>query len=171
MILLFVYPFTYYQNILNKTHLNSLTLRTFIEVFQGNYKDGTNGTKDHRHFSGFLILFPLVMYTTFSLTQSCFYFPIASIWIAVYLCLYLVFQPYKKSSHNHITAVMLTFLLGMFGGISIYGELVQFASYLYTSITLIAVSASVPFIYLVGLVWCMLAKKKKCRMKMSANSY
>ena len=49
MVLLFVYPFTWFQQILNKIGLNSLTLRTFVEVFQGPFKDGTNNTRDYRY--------------------------------------------------------------------------------------------------------------------------
>ena len=42
MILLFVYPFLWFQRSLNRFRLNSLTLRTFVDVFQGPFKDGTN---------------------------------------------------------------------------------------------------------------------------------
>ena len=162
MILLFVYPFTWFQTILNKTSLNSLTLRIFIELFQGNYKDSTNGTKDYRYFSGFLILFQLVMFLTFSLTQSCFYYPIATMWIVIYLCLHLVFKPYKKTVHNHIAVAMLTSLLGMYWGIAINSELIQFESYLNASIILMTVSSCIPFIYLIGLV-CVIIKRRACR--------
>ena len=61
MVLLFVYPFRWFQHILNKIGINSLVLRTFIEVFQGSYKNGTNGTKDYRFFSGFLLFLPFVL--------------------------------------------------------------------------------------------------------------
>ena len=49
--LLFAYPFHCFQRILNKARLNSLVLKTFIDIFQGYYKDGTNGTRDYRIFS------------------------------------------------------------------------------------------------------------------------
>ncbi|CAI8020590.1 hypothetical protein GBAR_LOCUS12305, partial [Geodia barretti] len=48
VILLFAYPFSCFQRVLNRTGLNSLALRTFIDVFQGHYKDGTNGTTNYR---------------------------------------------------------------------------------------------------------------------------
>ena len=38
---LFLYPFSCFQHMLNKIGFNSPTLYTFMEVFQGAYKDGT----------------------------------------------------------------------------------------------------------------------------------
>ena len=114
MVLLFVYQFRWFQHILNKIGVNSLVLHTFMEVFQGNYKDGTNGTKDLRSFSGFLLFLPFVLTLTFSWTLSSFYYPIASIWILLYLILYIVCQPFKRRSHNCIMIVMATALLGIY---------------------------------------------------------
>ena len=114
MVLLFVYPFHWFQHILNKIGVNSLVLHTFMEVFQGNYKDGTNGTKDYRSFSGFLLFLPFVLTLTFSQTLSSFYYPIASIWILLYLILYIVCQPFKRRSHNCIMIVIATALLGIY---------------------------------------------------------
>ena len=119
MILLFVYPFRWFQRLLNKLGLNSLILRTFMEVFQGSFKDGTNGTKDYRYFSGFLLLLVLVLNLTFASTVSSFYFPIASIFILLYLILHLMFQPFKQRLHNYITAGMTTALLVAYCGIII----------------------------------------------------
>ena len=55
MILLFVYPFRCFQQILNKLRINSLILHTFMDIFQGPFKDGTNGTKDYRYFQHFFL--------------------------------------------------------------------------------------------------------------------
>ena len=99
--ILFVYPYACFQQILNKIGLNSLTLRTFVEVFQGPFKDGTNNTRDYRYFSGCILLVPLILNLTFLLTQSSMYYSVASVWILIYLTLHLVFQPYKRSiNHN-----------------------------------------------------------------------
>ena len=165
MILLFVYPFVWFQQILNKIGLNSLTLRTFVEVFQGPFKDGTNNTRDFRHFSGFLLLFPLLENLTFSMTQSTFYYSIAEIWLLIYLILHLVFRPYKRPAHNYVTAAMLLALLGFFWGMSLNAGVaaVQFGSFndeyviaydgaWLLSIVLCAVSICVPAVYLLCLL-------------------
>ena len=166
MILLFVYPFTCFQQILNKIGLNSLTLRTFVEVFQGPFKDGTNNTRDYRYFSGCILLVPLILYLTFSLTQSSMYYPVASVWILIYLTLHLVFQPYKRSLHNYITIAMLVALLTCNWGMVINSEVVAVALFgnmfseskpifntvWFISFILLALSIAILFFYLVILL-------------------
>ena len=113
MVLLFVYPFQWLQRLLNKMGCNSLILRTFIEVFQGAFKDATNGTNDYRCLSGFLLLLPLVQNL---MTLSVFYFPIISIFILIYLLLLVAFQPCKKKIHNYITIGTTSAILGALNG-------------------------------------------------------
>ena len=156
MVLLFVYPFQWFQRILNKMGCNSVILRTFIEVFQGPFKDGTNGTNDYRSFSGFLLLLPLVQNIVISQTLSSFYYPIISIFILIYLSLLLAFRPYKNRIHNYITIGMMSALLGAF-----YGSIIQttvepvttgeIRGFWVLSVILLGVSLSSPFLYLLCL--------------------
>ena len=171
MALLFVYPASWFQRILNKFRLNSVTLRTFVEVFQGPVKDGTNSTRDYRYFSGFLLLFQLMENVTFLLTQSSFYYPIAGIWLLIYLILHLVFRPYKRSAHNYVTIAMLSALLVFFWSISTSSGIVavqggsfndkytyRFEGTLLVSTILSAVSLCVHIVYLFGLVLLLLVR-------------
>ena len=179
MVLLFVYPFAWFQQILNKFELNSLTLRTFVEVFQGHFKDGTNNTRDYRCFSGGILLIPLILNLTFILTQSSMCFPVASIWIFIYLTLHLVFWPYKRSLHNYITISMLVALLTFHLGYVINSEVVAikfkhiiamedalvFNVVLMVSFILFFFSGLVTFLYFFGLlciqrVFCCFCNKK-----------
>ena len=166
MMLLFVYPFACFQRILNKVGLNSLTLRTFVEVFQGPFKDGTNNTRDYRYFSGCILFLPLILNLTFSLTQSSMYYPVASIWILIYLTLHLVFRPYKRSLHNYITVAMLVALLAFYWGMTINSEVIAvtlmqvlslehnnlFSGIWVLSILLCLLSILILSLYLIGLV-------------------
>ena len=165
MILLFVYPFTRCQQTLNKIGLNSLTLRTFVEVFQGPFKDGTNNTRDYRSFSGCILLVPLILYLTFSLTQSSMYYPVASVWILIYLTLHLVFRPYKHSLHNFSTTTVLIAFLVFYWSMTINSETVSvtwkgmlslehttnFLGIFVVSLLLFAVAVSILLLYLLGL--------------------
>ena len=165
MILLFVYPFTRCQQTLNKIGLNSLTLRTFVEVFQGPFKDGTNNTRDFRYFSGCILLVPLILNLTFSLTQSSMYYPVASVWILIYLTLHLVFQPYKRSLHNFSTTTVLVAFLVFYWSMTINSETVSvtwkgmlslehttnFLGVLVVSLLLFAVAVLILLLYLLGL--------------------
>ena len=76
-LLLFFYPFQFFQHFLNRIHCNFLVLRIFMDVFQGHYKDGTNNTRDYRFFSGdiFLDTFHscgMLHFTQLTLLFSCF---------------------------------------------------------------------------------------------------
>ena len=163
MVLLFLYPFVWFQQILNKIRLNSLILRAFVEVFQGPFKDGTNNTRDYRYFSGCILLLPLILYLTSSLTQSSVYYPVTSVWILTYLTLHLVFRPHKRSLHNHITLAMLVALLCFNLGMVINSEVLAvvlsqnisnsiFRTVWFISFVLLGLSVSVWFFYLVILL-------------------
>ena len=104
MSLLFVYPFHWFQQLLNKFGFNSLLLRIFMDVFQGSYKDGT---RDYRYFSGLFLFLLLTLTVTLSQTLSYFYFSVSTIWILIYLVLHAIFQPFKHRSHNIITSAMI----------------------------------------------------------------
>ena len=55
-LLLFLYPCRCCQRILNKAKCNSPVLRTYMDVFQGHYKDGTNNSKDFQYFAGIFLV-------------------------------------------------------------------------------------------------------------------
>ena len=55
-LLLFLYPCTCCQKLLNRLHCNSLALKAVMDAYQGIYKDGTNNTRDYRYFSGIFFL-------------------------------------------------------------------------------------------------------------------
>ena len=165
MILLFVYPFSCFQKALNSIGLNSVTLHTFMEVYQGFFKNGTNNTRDCRYFSGFLFLYPLVINLTFALTIYSMYYPIGSLWVVLYLVLHLVLQPYKHIRHNYITIAMLVAMLAYFWGVSLNSEIFsttehggnnyRFHEFLIISLILIALSVFLPILYIFGLI-CLL---------------
>jgi len=93
-------------------------LHMFVESFQGQYKDGTNGTRDYRVVSAsFLILRILAMatflnrhysYYTSSGTQ-CFLFASTS-------CFYALVRPYKLNFRNNVD-IFILFMLATFSEI------------------------------------------------------
>ena len=114
-LLLCLYPCPSFQKCLTKCKLNSQALRTFVEIFQGCFKDGTNGTRDYRYFSGFyfmLRIIPLLIYiigTTpgaYASGSACLYSATAAVLV--------VLQPYKKHFHNTVDAVMFIIMAAMF---------------------------------------------------------
>ena len=69
-ILLFLYPCAFFQRFLNRIQCNFHGLRTFVDVFQGHYKDGTNGTRDFRFFSGIFFITRLLLMASFVVLSS-----------------------------------------------------------------------------------------------------
>ena len=63
-LLLVLYPFKLFRWCLFKCRLDSLFLTTFVEKFHGCYRDGLNGGKDTRSFSGpyFFLIFLISIY-------------------------------------------------------------------------------------------------------------
>ena len=152
LVILFLYPCSCFQHLLNKLGWNSSTLRTFMDVFQGHYKNGTNGSKDYRFFSGFILLFPLIVFLTFVLTKSIIFHVLSCIWIILYITLHLVFMPFKCAHHNYTVITMLTALLGAYWGVvlAIFSEQTPHLHIFF--VILLSVSLSVPYLYLLGLV-------------------
>ena len=145
MILLFVYPFHWFQQLLNKFRFNFLTLHIFMDVFQGSYKDGTNGTRDYRYFSGLFLFLQLILTICFSQTLSIFYYSISCIWILIYLILHAAFQPFKHRSHNFITIAMIVSL--MWGYLwDAMGQNDLWSTFLFIA------SLCIPLLYTLGLV-------------------
>ena len=173
MLLLFLYPLRCFQRLLNRLHLNSHVLRTFMDVFQGTFKDGTNGTRDYRSFSGLLLLSVFVLCVIFSQTLSSFYYPVATIFILLYCVLFIVFQPYKRRCHNYITIAMGTALFSGYWGCVINMSIIaevnithsfqgSNAEFWYISIILISVAGIIPTLYLLGLVIAIIIRCTCC---------
>ena len=176
MLLLFLYPLRCFQRLLNRLQLNSHALRTFMDVFQGTFKDGTNGTRDYRSFSGLFLLFEFFIFVIFSQTMSSFYYPIASIVILVYCVLFITFQPYKHKLHNNITIAMgAAFLWAYWGNtinISLQGPQRSLPHHfqggnvavLCISDVLIGMGVAIPTLYLLGLVTVLVSKRLPYRV-------
>ena len=62
ILLLCLYPCRCFQRFLNRYHLSSQTLRTFMDSFQGSFKDGTNGTRDCRYFAAVYLIVRVALY-------------------------------------------------------------------------------------------------------------
>ncbi len=105
-LLLLLYPFSFFQKCLDFARIRSLALHTFVEVFQGCYKDGTNGTTDRRYFAGMYFVFRLVAFTLWATVVGLreLLFSLQFLYItAALLC--AVLQPYKVNFYNKLDTV------------------------------------------------------------------
>ena len=130
LILLIIYPTSFFRKISH--HLKprwNIAIKIYVETFQSSYKDGTNGTRDYRAMSGYLLavglLFLIVQVimgsVLLTLSKSgTLYIVGLLIFIFFLISLIIIFamtQPYKHKIAN-ITAVTLLALMTALAGIS-----------------------------------------------------
>ena len=119
MLLLLVYPMRSFQRCLGYcTRIRWQFLRTFADVFQGCYKNGTNGTRDYRYFAGLYLLFRIVLLAAF-ISSNLYMWLILIPFSAAVSLLFSLFRPYKNNYFNIIDCsafalLTLTMFLLMF---------------------------------------------------------
>jgi hypothetical protein len=109
-LLLFLYPCQCFQTFLNKINCNSQVLRTYMDVLQGHYKNGTDNTRDFRYFSGVFLVVRIVSIIQFSLFNS--YFSIITLGLCVTVLTFTVAILHPQRCHTHyiLDSVFLSFL-------------------------------------------------------------
>ena len=100
ILLLCLYPCRCFQRFLNRYHLSSQTLHTFMDIFQGSFKDGTNGTRDCRYFAAVYLITRVVLYLSVGISIITFNTTMISSVLLFLIVLLAVFQPYKELLYN-----------------------------------------------------------------------
>ncbi len=163
LLLLLLYPLRCFQRCLNRCRLRSLALTTFMDAFQGHYKDGTNGTRDCRYFASMYFVAQLLGYAISICTLSALYWAMTGLLLAAVSITIIVFQPYKSQIQNAISATLLLsfamFCISLIcADIGSYSRNTTFTSF---SSVLACILAVVPLMYITGLVlyWVVLHKR------------
>ena len=153
VVLLVLYPLGWFQRMLSRLG-TCRGVHTFVDAFQGHYKNGTEGegTRDCRYFSVAYLLLRIVLHLVAVFTRSITYYLVACALFITVAFLVLAFQPYKKEAFNMVDAVLLTSIVFLYFSVlnsSIHDPLVQWLAPV--SILGVAVFALLPFFYLCGL--------------------
>ena len=114
-ILLIVYPFKVIRCCLTKCKLDTITLKIFVEKYQGCYRDALDGGRDMRSLSGlyfFVQILMIVVYGVSNLLQWSNNDPWLprSILILVTCLMVALLRPYKKTYMNILDILLLTHL-------------------------------------------------------------
>ena len=101
---LLLYPMKVFQKCLGCCGRRLLALHAFADVFQGCYKNGTNGTRDCRYFAGLYLVFRIILLPAlYGGSIFGFYGEMVSIVCLVTASLlFLLFRPYKENSWLNI---------------------------------------------------------------------
>ena len=108
ILMLCIYPRSWFQKFLNRCKFSCLSLNIFLDAFQGCYKNGTNGAKDTRWFSAVYLVVRVLFFMIASVTPTVVLFALfTGILFLFPLALIAVFRPYKSSFYNTIDAVLM----------------------------------------------------------------
>ena len=107
MLLLFLYPCSCFQRCLNRTGRKWQPLHTFMDAFQGHYRNGTDGTPDLRYFAGIYLLLRIFVYASTVVTYLTASYAYTTAIIAVAAVGVALARPYKKHIYNIIDACLL----------------------------------------------------------------
>ena len=165
--LLLLYPFRCFQKFLNLFPVRWYILHTFMDSFQGCYKDGTQpGTRDCRWFvlvfymARICYLVVGVLYVTLNVL----FYPTMSILLILIAILVITVQPYKAavSHYSDINAIFFLFLAMWY--VSIFGLSSSGLNALRAKYPLIGIALSVPLLgllYMLGIIlrWVYIHRK------------
>ena len=167
-LLLLLYPMKRFQKLLNKCKLNSPGLRAFMECFQGNYSDRTEGGRECRYFSAVYPTFRIAVSFIYAFTRTDAFFQFIGLFLVTVVIILQVAHPYKKaySYYNKLDTVLLVSIVGFQCGYFIYELSWDWYQFCYNVCPTLGISvgvvfALVPLFYFSLLIW----KKKQHLLK------
>ena len=140
--------------------MNSQALRTFIEIFNGHFKDGTNGTRDYRFFAGLYFILRIIV-LIMSFTGPQFYIAISAILYSLIALLLILMQPYKKQIYNVVDALIFILMSIIYSVIVIQTVLVFFYDHISAKLSVIVhILYSLPLLCLIIFIMCWILNQK-----------
>ena len=111
VLILMLYPFRWFQKILNVLPVRWHVLHTFMDSFQGCYKDGTEpGTRDCRWFASFFFIVRCNLFLLASLVRDGSFFPIGCIALTLLTLSVYLANPFKARV-GHYTDINTKYLI------------------------------------------------------------
>ena len=168
LLLLFLYPLRSFQTFLNNRQWQCTTLHIFADSFHGCYKDGTNGTRDYRWFAGLhlLLRFAIVL-VYYAANYQKIVITLMAITISFYMAILAVCQPYKKYIHLKLDMILLFGLLlgSVVVLISVLGYDGPSTFSFWFHLSLLILTAFIPFAYIVGLSFHWVIFRKRLHLR------
>ena len=111
ILLLCCYPCRCFRKFLNKVNMNGRTLQVFMDIFQGSFKDGTEGTKDYRYFASFYLLIRVGSYFAFSIFGYSRLVAIPLIILLLTILFISYSHPYKTYFYNILDSIFIALVI------------------------------------------------------------
>ena len=161
-VLLMLFPCQCFQRCLTHCHLHSHVLRTFMDAFQGSLKDGTNGTRDCRHFSAVYFGTGVVLSMVFVITRNAYYWPFCAMTNIGICILHILFRPFKHGFYNNIACISYLFMaLYCNSAMAIIIAGTSSTNRIQFSIIILAILVPLPQLYILGVFMHWLIYKKR----------
>ena len=99
-----------FQSCLSRCHLNSTAINIFVEKIQGCYRNGLDGGRDMRSFSGLYLSLQLLVLIAESFAKSNDYFPplfLSGILLSIISLTIALVKPYKKTYMTYLDTLIL----------------------------------------------------------------
>ena len=154
-LILFLYPFKFFQECLSILPFRWHFLHAFVDSFQGCYKDGTEpGTFDCRWFLAIILLCRTLLFIAFGLTLSIMYYIYGTIILVVLLIAMINIQPFKKIVITNPTNDLTFLILFSIVHVVIAGRsLASMCNTYYIALMpLLLATAFVPLLYIAFLI-------------------
>ena len=111
-LLFIMYPFMWFQKTLNLFPFRWYILHTFMDSFQGCYKDGTDpSTHDCRWFASILFTARFCLFLVGMFVLNTQYFCLAAAYLVVITIILINVQPFKSSMSHYTDSHVVFFLL------------------------------------------------------------
>jgi hypothetical protein len=108
LVVLALYPFSFFQAILNLFPFRWYILHTFVDSFYGCYKDGTQpGSHDYRWFVSFFFGIRAVQFLLYSIPDATVSLALYVNTVFLHTALVAIFQPFKSFDVNYNVAHIL----------------------------------------------------------------
>ena len=114
-LLLIIYPIKAFQSCLSKCRLNSIALNIFVEKMHGCYRNGLDGGRDMRSFSGLYYFLRMMVYFVTYVSHYIdkhhkFEWYSTGVLLLITTLIMALVQPYKKPFMNYLDVLLLSVL-------------------------------------------------------------
>ena len=173
ILVLLLYPFTACQYFLNKLpHRWQLVITTFVDPFQGSYKDGTKPNSfDYRCLSATPFILRLLTYIIYIITLNSFFLEFASIILVLFAIFTIQVDQFKNPSLS-VNTIFFILLLAYYV-VCMIGIDLSYTKFYYSTISVFFpmafIGGSVPLFYVLTLVLIFIFNKRQFGLQIIAR--
>ena len=163
-LLLLLYPSHTFQRLLSFFKLQSHGLQTFVDAFQGCYKNGADGGQERRYFAGLYFVFRIIVFLVFTVVSSIqVLLMLLQLTFTIFIVVFVILQPYKKGRYNILDTIFISILaltniilLYIYNNLLIYGHFLKGLWYFTYALL------HIPTLYMAGYIIYWLFIRSKC---------